>query len=505
MEHPKSFQCLILLISFIFSAYLTATQSSVIPRLSPIGDIPLHDTAALTADDPDTGDLKTFYYPQTLDHFNYRPESYTTFPQRYAINSKYWGGANSSAPIFAYFGAEGPIDGALNGSIGFLNDNAPSFKALIVYIEHRYYGKSVPFGSLEEAMKNAENRGYFSSAQAIADYAEIIRHIKYKQLNALKSPVIVIGGSYGGMLAAWFRLKYPQMALGALASSAPVLYFEKITPSDCYYSVVTGDFQEASESCYETILESWSEIDRVASEPDGLSILSERFNTCRPLRSPSELKDYLETMYTSAAQYNRPPSYPVTVICGGIDGASFGSDILSKIYAGVVAYEGNGTCKVNGPINSNVTADGWSWQTCSEMVIPLGRGNDTMFPPALFHIKSFMRDCKETYGVLPRPHWVTTYYGGHHIKLVLQRFGSNIIFSNGLRDPFSCGGVLDNISDSIVAITTVNGSHCLDILPAAAKPGDDPEWLVKQREEELQIIQGWLEQYYADLRPLKVY
>lgn len=67
-------------------------------------------------------------------------------------------------------------------------------------------------------------------------------------------------------------------------------------------------------------------------------------------------------MYTSAAQYNSPPKYPVTVICGGIDGASIGSDILSKIVAGLVAYRGNITCKVNGPTNISETSEGWRWQ-----------------------------------------------------------------------------------------------------------------------------------------------
>ena len=133
MEQHLSFQCL-LLISFIFSSYLPATQSSIIPRLSPIGDITLHHTAKLTAEDTDTEDLETFYFNQTIDHFNYRPDSYITFPQRYFINFKYWGGANSSAPIFAYLGAEGPIDYDLQ-DVGFLDENAASFKALIVYIE----------------------------------------------------------------------------------------------------------------------------------------------------------------------------------------------------------------------------------------------------------------------------------------------------------------------------------------------------------------------------------
>ncbi|KAM3202203.1 hypothetical protein P3L10_029827 [Capsicum annuum] len=133
---------------------------------------------------------------QTLDHFNYGPKSYKTLKQRYIINSKYWGGSNSSSPIFAYFGAEysinnDPLD------IGFLTDFAPQFKALLVYIEHRYYGKSRLFGTMEEALKDEDTRGYFNSAQAIADYAELLLHIKEKY-SAQKSPIIVIGGSCGG-------------------------------------------------------------------------------------------------------------------------------------------------------------------------------------------------------------------------------------------------------------------------------------------------------------------
>ncbi|XP_027927413.1 lysosomal Pro-X carboxypeptidase-like isoform X2 [Vigna unguiculata] len=499
MEHHFSF--LFQFFLFIFLTYFTSINSVKIPRLSsiPTWDTSLHHPATLDAK-TSTDKINTFYYKQVLDHFNYRPQSYRTFQQRYLINFKYWGGANSSAPILAFFGAEEAIDHSPEG-IAFLTDNAASLNALLVYIEHRYYGKSIPFGSREEAFKNASTIGYFNSAQAIADYAAVLIHVK-KTLHAPNSPVIVIGGSYGGMLASWFRLKYPHMAIGALASSAPILYFDDITPQDGYYSVVSRDFREASETCYQTILKSWSEIDRVASQPKGLPLLSQRFNTCRPLKKSSELKDYLETMYASAAQYNHPPRYPVTVICGGIDKGSFGNDILSKIYAGVVALRGNTTCKVNAPSNESETALGWRWQTCSEMVIPVGIGKNSMFQPQPYSFKSLADECKKLYGVSPRPHWVTTYYGGHNIKLILQKFGSNIIFSNGLRDPYSIGGVLENISDTLVAIHAVNGSHCLDILGANANHGD-PKWLVEMRKKEINIMKGWITQYYVDLQALK--
>ncbi|KAL5580171.1 hypothetical protein UlMin_012613 [Ulmus minor] len=465
------------LFSLLLFSITTASANKFIPRLNPIGETFRHDPETLSLTSV-SDDFETFFFTQTLDHFNYRPESYNTFQQRYVINSKYWGGAKSKAPILAYFGAEAPLDGDLS-AIGFLPDNAQHLKALLLYIEHRYYGKSIPFGSRDEALKNASTLGYFNSAQAIADYAAVILHVK-KKLHAQNSPVIVIGGSYGGMLASWFRLKYPHIALGALASSAPILYFDDITPQDGYFSIVTRDFrvifflfsiflypynkilnsiygnnliinlQEASESCYQTILKSWSEIDKVAAKPNGLSILSKKFRTCWPLKKSSDLKNFLESTYASAAQYNSPPRYPVTVVCGGIDEAnSSRTDILGKIFSGVVALQGNKSCYVNEPKNLSETSVGWSWQD---------------------------------------------------IKLVLHRFASNIIFSNGLRDPYSSGGVLDNISDSIVALHTKNGSHCLDII--RSKP-TDPDWLVTQRKTEVKIIRGWITQYYYDLRAFK--
>ncbi|XP_016439807.1 uncharacterized protein LOC107765654 [Nicotiana tabacum] len=493
------FQWLLLL---IFSRTSISVKPHKIPRLTPLLENILRDSNTLSSSSSFTlpKEFETYYYTQTLDHFNYGPKSYSTFKQRYIINSKYWGGSNSNSPIFAYLGAESSIDSDPLG-IGFLTDFAPRFKALLVYIEHRYYGKSIPFGTMEEALKDEDRRGYFNSAQAIADYAELLLHVKEK-FSAQNSPIIVIGGSYGGMLASWFRMKYPHIALGALASSAPILYFDDITPQNGYYSIVTKDFKEVSKTCYRTIRKSWSIIDKIASRNNGLSYLSRKFKTCSHLNSSSELKDYLDSIYATAAQYNKPPTYPVTVVCGGIDGAHKGSHVLDRIHAGIVASQGNLTCYNTNFYNQpSETSMGWRWQTCSEMVMPIGRGkNDTMFYSAPFNLDEFIDACKSNYGVSPRPHWITTYYGGHDVKLILHRFASNIIFSNGLRDPYSSAGVLQDISHSLRAVHTRNGSHCLDIL--TSKP-TDPEWLTMQRKTEVEIIEGWITKYYADLNALK--
>ncbi|PKH69382.1 hypothetical protein CRG98_050140, partial [Punica granatum] len=128
---------------------------------------------------------------------------------------------------------------------------------------HRFYGDSIPYNlSLAEALNNPDARGYFNSAQALADYATIITYVKRK-LDAHKSPVIVVGASYGGsshaslakttlsyfidlldsVLASWFRLKYSHIALVALALSAPILLPVNFTLRYGYYTIVSNVFQ----------------------------------------------------------------------------------------------------------------------------------------------------------------------------------------------------------------------------------------------------------------------
>jgi lysosomal Pro-X carboxypeptidase len=133
------FQRLFLLQSFLLFSLTTATATAkrlnTIPRHSPIGPRVWRDQPDKTTScEVDEEGFETCFYNQTLDHFNYRPESYDTFPQRYVINSKYWGGANAS--ILVYLGAEASIDGYRDAA-GFLDDNAVQFKSLLVFIEVR--------------------------------------------------------------------------------------------------------------------------------------------------------------------------------------------------------------------------------------------------------------------------------------------------------------------------------------------------------------------------------
>lgn len=75
--------------------------------------------------------------------------------------------------------------------------------------------------------------------------------------------------------------------------------------------------------------------------------------------------------------------------------------------------------------------------------------------------------CEATWGVTPRPEWARVGLGG---KRLLG--ASNIVFSNGLQDPWHGGGVLANLSDTLLAVIIPNGAHHIDLM--FSDPGDAP-------------------------------
>lgn len=144
---------------------------------------------------PPVVQYETRYFTQRLDHFNELPASNGTFRQRYLVNGTFWGGA--AAPVFVYAGNEGDV-ALFASNTGFMWEAAPRFRAMLVFVEHRYYGESLPFGGTRAAaFADASAVGYLTTAQALADFAEIILSLK-SNLTACKAPVVIFGGSYGG-------------------------------------------------------------------------------------------------------------------------------------------------------------------------------------------------------------------------------------------------------------------------------------------------------------------
>ncbi|OIV93927.1 hypothetical protein TanjilG_05630 [Lupinus angustifolius] len=489
----KSFTLLLLILSFILYPLPSSSSSLFKHRL-------LRTEPSSTKQTETKISYKTKYLQQNLDHFTFN-NNLPTFPQRYLLNTDHWD-PSSVGPIFFYCGNEGDIVWFAQNS-GFLWEIAPMFKAMLVFPEHRYYGESVPFGSKDEAYKNASTLSYLTSEQALADFAVLITYLKHNY-SALLSPVVLFGGSYGGMLAAWMRLKYPHIAVGALAASAPILQFEDIIPPQTFYDIVSNDFRRESVTCFNYIKQSWDEIASRGQTNDGLVQLTRTFNFCQQLNSAEDLSGWLSSAYSYLAMVNYPypsefmmplPGHPIKEVCRRIDGGPPGTSIPERIYEGVnVYYNYTGEAKCFELDDDPHGLSGWNWQACTEMVMPMSSSPDfSMFPPYEFNYSSFEEECLKEFGVKPRPKWITTEFGGHNIHATLKKFGSNIIFSNGLLDPWSGGSVLQNISESVVALVTEEGAHHIDL---RASTKNDPTWLIEQRATEIKLIQGWISDHY---------
>ena len=68
---------------------------------------------------------------------------------------------------------------------------------------------------------------------------------------------------------------------------------------------------------------------------------------------------------------------------------------------------------------------------------------------------------------------------------------SNIVFSNGGMDPWSAGGVLRNVSESVAAVVIPHGAHHLDLMFSNAA---DPADVIAARELEVQHMHKWVQQ-----------
>lgn len=97
---------------------------------------------------------------------------------------------------------------------------AQRLQGLVLVLEHRFYGQSLPFGLNSYTL---ENMRLLNSEQALKDLAYFTEQVVSQKLHRVaNNPWIAIGGSYPGALSAWYRYKYPHLTIGAIASSAVI-------------------------------------------------------------------------------------------------------------------------------------------------------------------------------------------------------------------------------------------------------------------------------------------
>uniref|UniRef100_A0A3Q1GSR0 Dipeptidyl peptidase 2 n=1 Tax=Acanthochromis polyacanthus TaxID=80966 RepID=A0A3Q1GSR0_9TELE len=361
------------------------------------------------------------YFSQTVDHFNFNSMGNGSFNQRYLITDKYW--KKGYGPIFFYAGNEGDIwEFALNS--GFIMELAAQQGALVIFAEHRYYGTSLPFGN---DSFNIPQIGLLTVEQALADYAVMITELKL-QLEATDCPVIVFGGSYGGMLSVYMRLKYPNIVAGALAASAPILSTAGLGDSRQFFRDVTADFASVASECRDAVRQAFHQLKELAEQQDYSRIQSE-LALCKPPSSAQDihqLNGLLRNSFTLMAMLDYPysthfmgnmPANPVQVACKTM---LRGSNLLANLRdtAGIV-YNSTGllTCfdlyslyvECADPTGCGLgfNSQAWDYQACTEIELCYESNNVTdMFPPMPFTERDREVYCSKRWSVVPRPGWL---------------------------------------------------------------------------------------------------
>ena len=160
-----------------------------------------------------------------------------TWRQRYFLNDRWFknrddletNADDATDPPLAFLcvGGEGPAltpDVVTTGGVhcALMCQMAKDRGALIVALEHRFYGASQPTGDL-----SIQSLRFLSSTQALADAAALITSLNAQYGGAHGGGGgamrwVSFGGSYPGMVASWLRLKFPHLVHAAVASSAPV-------------------------------------------------------------------------------------------------------------------------------------------------------------------------------------------------------------------------------------------------------------------------------------------
>ncbi|XP_054770679.2 putative serine protease K12H4.7 [Lytechinus pictus] len=442
------------------------------------------------------------WFEQKLDHFN--DADLRTWNQRFFINSTFY---TPGGPVFLMIGGEGEanpvwmVDGAWV-------EYAKEMNAFLIMLEHRFYGKSHPTEDM-----SVDNLQYLSSEQALADLAHF-RTVIGQRMKLDKNKWISFGGSYPGSLSAWFRLKYPHLVVGAIATSAPVqaqLDFPE------YLTVVRDSLatSRVGSKCNDAIQKANNDIDILMMHMTGWQTLTKIFNLCSPLNGSSinDVANFYETIagnFMEIVQYNKDNkgfeggSNNVTIdtLCDIMANESLGTE-LSR-YAAVSALLSDGECvdasyekmisemrETSWDSEAGVGGRQWTYQTCTEFGFYQTTDTDQQPFGQHFPLSFSIQMCEDIYGKhfnkttnQAGVNFTNTNYGGREIAAY------NIVFPNGSIDPWHALGITKS-TDMYLAIFINGTAHCANMYPSSP---DDPPQLAQARTQIKDTIQKWLSQ-----------
>jgi hypothetical protein len=134
----------------------------------------------------------------------------------------------------------------------------------------------------------------------------------------------------------------------------------------------------------------------------------------------------------------------------------------------------------------------WDFETCSLLIERIGTNNvSDMFLPRAFTLDWLTAHCKSRFNVEPQPRQLADLWGFDEERL--PRVTDHIVFTNGLNDGWSAGGILGNVSDTLLAFNAETGAHHSDLShnwPSSTDTAD----VALMRQQVASVITAWLKE-----------
>uniref|UniRef100_A0A3P8PKX4 Serine protease 16 n=1 Tax=Astatotilapia calliptera TaxID=8154 RepID=A0A3P8PKX4_ASTCA len=349
--------------------------------------------------------------------------------QRFFVNEAYW--QHPDGPVFLYIGGEGPLV-EYDVLTGHHSDMAEEHGALLLALEHRFYGDSINPDGLK-----TENLADLSSQQAL------VLTLYHQNFNLThRNTWISFGGSYSGALSAWFRGKFPNLVYGAVASSAPVKakldfseYNNVIQHKPCLADIFMGAVQYNEEG----VLMSINELCGIMTN------------------NSQEYQDGMEA-------YNRLVK-------------------LSQVWRTERAP--------SPPLHVDIGERQWTYQTCTEFGFYQSCEDATCPFSGMLTLQDQTKLCTTLFGIsqhsLPaRIAFTNTYYGGDNPHT------HRILYVNGGIDPWKTLSVVQDGTEEGEEAQTIfikDTAHCADM---SSRRVTDRSSLTKARQEIEKHVANWL-------------
>ena len=460
--------------------------------------------------------VERYYEHQTFDHFKPRSGDPKHWSQHYYEDTDFFQGPGS--PIFLIMGGEDPIYGILYPFIS--RHLAQRFGAYTACLEHRFYGTSQP----TENPTNKDLHRLLHPRQAIADALKFVEY-KRKELGCGPKgtpeycPVMTVGASYPGFLAALLRIDHPEAIDIGYASSAPLHLYSHNVDHGAYFEKISDVAEFNSPGCAAAVKESLLALEDqlLAASFEDIDEVVRELGIC-----PESVPDYIQDMDTLRTELNivfashfaeanmgfYPPSEDAEFVqsCRIFQEPNTSlNDKISQFLLQRQDYQGCFDLMTEVPpgYKGTISAADWSgvgggyeglmWDYQSCTLIPEnGMSAQSMFPERPWTMEWLTEHCQDRFDYTPVEDALKDEFHFDDLSDVTR-----MLFTNGISDGWSVASITTDLSDSVRAVNMIHGAHHSDLSHTGPSENDTDD--VKAAHVVIgNLVAEWLDEVYAE-------